>query len=215
MNPLLAAINYEIFPPINAVLNSLSTVLLITGVILIKSGRKTAHRNVMIGALLTSAVFLACYLTYHYGVGHTEFPKEYPLARRLYLTILVPHIILAVVNLPFIILLVVAALRGNFEKHRRIARYTFPSWLFVSVTGVIIYFMIYQWFPPSESNSSPDKAMQKNADAAAPAPDLAAGEDGAGIVEGPRQVGDLIFNPVARTVRDPGGGATDRSRLYG
>jgi putative membrane protein len=201
MNPLLAAINYEIFPPINAVLNSLSTVLLITGVILIKSGRKTAHRNVMIGALLTSAVFLACYLTYHYGVGHTEFPKEYPLARRLYLTILVPHIILAVVNLPFIILLVVAALRGNFEKHRRIARYTFPSWLFVSVTGVIIYFMIYQWFPPSESNSSPDKAMQKNADAAAPAPDLAAGEDGAGIVEGPRQVGDLIFNPVARTVR--------------
>ncbi len=81
MSPLLSAIDYTIFPPINATLNGLSTVLLIAGFLLIKSGRRKAHQAVMIGALVSSALFLACYLTYHYGAGHTEFPKEYPVAR--------------------------------------------------------------------------------------------------------------------------------------
>jgi uncharacterized membrane protein YozB (DUF420 family) len=203
MNPLLAAINYEIFPPINAVLNSLSTILLITGVILIKSGRKDAHRNVMVGALITSAVFLACYLTYHYGVGHTEFPKEYPVVRRIYLAILIPHIILAVVNLPFIILLVVAAFRGNFEKHRKIAKFTFPSWLFVSVTGVIIYFMIYQWFPPVKSEAAPGEA---SSDAAAKIENgtgalASVASSGPEILEARRKVGDLVFTPVSQAIQ--------------
>jgi len=139
MSPLLSAIDYSIFPPINATLNGLSTVLLIVGFLLIKAGRRKAHQAVMTGALVSSALFLACYLTYHYGAGHTEFPKEYPVARKIYFAILLPHILLAVVNLPFIILLVIAAARGNFAKHKRLARFTFPSWLFVSITGVVIY----------------------------------------------------------------------------
>ncbi len=139
--------NYELFPPINAGLNSLSTILLLTGFFLIKSEKKEAHKKVMLGALATSAIFLVCYLTYHYGVGHTEFPKEYPTARIVYLCILIPHIILAVVNVPLIIMMVIAAFKGKFEKHKKLARFTFPSWLFVSFTGVIIYFYLYHWFP--------------------------------------------------------------------
>lgn len=146
---LLAAFSYDSLPPINAILNSISAILLVTGVILIKSGKKEAHKKAMVGALISSTLFLASYLVYHYYARHTEFPKEYPTARKIYFAILIPHIILAVVNLPFIILLVVAAFRGNFAKHKKLARITFPSWLFVSVTGVIIYLMIYQWFLPS------------------------------------------------------------------
>ncbi|HQW30669.1 MAG TPA: DUF420 domain-containing protein, partial [Verrucomicrobiales bacterium] len=88
MNVIIAAINYEVFPPINAVLNSLSTILLLVGFFLIKTGRRKAHQYTMTAALVSSSLFLACYLTYHYGVGHTEFPKEYPVARRIYLAIL-------------------------------------------------------------------------------------------------------------------------------
>lgn len=209
MNPLFAAIDYSVFPPINAALNGLSTLFLIAGFLFIKSGRKKAHQNMMIGALVSSAVFLACYLTYHYGAGHTEFPKEYLVARRVYFAILIPHIILAVVNLPFIIMLVIAAARGNFAKHKRIARYTFPSWLFVSITGVVIYFMIYQWFPPKQPAPSGE---------AAPAPAVSM----SGLREPRRSVladeslaraqsdsrhkeGDLVFRPYSQKVTaDPG-----------
>lgn len=152
--PLLAVLDYSIFPPINATLNGLSVLLLSIGLVLIKMGRPEAHRRVMIGALLSSALFLGCYLTYHYGVGHTTFPKEYPVARVIYLVILIPHIILAVVNLPLITLLVVAAARGRFDEHKKWARITYPSWMFVSITGVVIYFMIYVWFPPTSATTS-------------------------------------------------------------
>jgi len=151
---ILAALDYTIFPPINATLNGLSGLLLLVGLVLIKSGRREAHRRVMIGALTSSALFLGCYLTYHYGTGHTTFPKEYPVARIVYLTILIPHIILAVANLPLITMLVVAAARGRFEQHKKWARITYPSWMFVSITGVVIYFMIYVWFPPSSVTAS-------------------------------------------------------------
>ncbi len=212
MSPLLAAIDYSIFPPINATLNGLSTVLLIAGFLLIKSGRREAHQKVMIGALVSSALFLACYLTYHYGAGHTEFPKEYPLARKVYFAILIPHILLAVVNLPFIILLVIAAARGNFAKHKRLARFTFPSWLFVSITGVVIYFMIYQWFPPVEAKETKTEAT------ATPSRDSSvsglrkphratvAGEALA-MAEGDsrHKAGDLVFRPYSQKVSaDPG-----------
>ncbi|MDA8908783.1 DUF420 domain-containing protein [bacterium] len=181
--------DYSIFPPINAGLNTLSTILLITGFLLIKSGRKEAHKKVMLGALASSAVFLTCYLIYHYGVGHTEFPKEYPVARRIYLAILIPHIILAVVNVPLIMLLVIAAFRGKFEKHKKLARFTFPSWLFVSITGVVIYFFIYVWFPPT---SGADEAEVGN---------LPQATERVTVVEGRTTSGDLVFEPAFQVYR--------------
>ncbi len=192
MNPTLAAIDFQIFPPINAALNFTSTVLLLTGFFLIKSGRRKAHQYTMTAALVSSALFLACYLTYHYGVGHTEFPKEHPVARRIYLAILIPHIILAVVNLPLIIILVVAAARGRFETHKKFARFTFPSWLFVSVTGVIIYFMIYQWFPARAGTPSTVPSGGESESL----------HSGTGVSG---KSGDLVFTPVTRVVKaDPG-----------
>jgi uncharacterized membrane protein YozB (DUF420 family) len=210
MSPLLSAIDYTIFPPINATLNGLSTVLLIVGFLLIKSGRRKAHQAVMIGALVSSALFLACYLTYHYGAGHTEFPKEYPVARKIYFAILIPHILLAVVNLPFIILLVIAAARGNFAKHKRLARFTFPSWLFVSITGVVIYFMIYQWFPPKEVKATTAKGtvtpVMSMSGLKEPRRSSAAGEALALAESDSRhKAGDLVFRPHSQKVSaDPG-----------
>ncbi len=202
MIPLLAAFDYSVFPPINAALNGLSTVLLLTGVCLIKAGRRRAHQYTMIGALASSAVFLACYLTYHYGAGHTEFPKEYPVARMVYLAILVPHIVLAVVNLPFILLLVTAAARGNFERHKRLARFTFPSWLFVSVTGVVIYLMIYQWFPATETKAGGGPASARRV----PLPEGVDVPSALASVKAPVAAdGNLVFSPLSQTVRaEPG-----------
>jgi uncharacterized membrane protein YozB (DUF420 family) len=213
MSPLLSAIDYSIFPPINATLNGLSTVLLITGFLLIKAGRRKAHQAVMTGALVSSALFLACYLTYHYGAGHTEFPKEYPVARKIYFAILLPHILLAVVNLPFIILLVIAAARGNFAKHKRLARFTFPSWLFVSITGVVIYFMIYQWFPPKvakaaeELESSPPSSRLVSMSGLKEPRRSAAADEALAMAEGDsrHKAGDLVFRPHSQKVSaDPG-----------
>lgn len=208
MNPLLAAFDFSVFPPINATLNGISTILLLTGFLLIKSGRRQAHQKVMTAALVSSALFLACYLVYHYSAGHTEFPKEYPVARRIYLAILFPHILLAVLNLPFIILLLVAALRGQFERHKRLARFTFPSWLFVSVTGVVIYFMVYQWFPPSSAPATPAQSRSR-----IPAPALSPGSDLAAASAEPSQPGqasewregDLVFTPATQSVRAKAG----------
>ena len=213
MSPLLSAIDYSIFPPINATLNGLSTVLLIVGFLLIKAGRRKAHQAVMTGALVSSALFLACYLTYHYGAGHTEFPKEYPVARKIYFAILLPHILLAVVNLPFIILLVIAAARGNFAKHKRLARFTFPSWLFVSITGVVIYFMIYQWFPPKvakaaeELESSPPSSPLVSMSGLKEPRRSAAADEALAMAEGDsrHKAGDLVFRPHSQKVSaDPG-----------
>lgn len=207
MNPVFAALDFAIFPPINAALNSLSAVFLITGVILIKAGRRDAHRNVMVAALISSVLFLASYLTYHYSVGHTEFPKVYPVARRVYLAILIPHIILAVVNVPFILLLVVAAFRGTFEKHKKLAKFTFPSWLFVSVTGVIIYFMIYQWFPPVAVETNLDQTIGRSAVPQAVGRPAAA-KSAPEILEASRAVGDLIFTPVSQVIQAEAGDKT-------
>ncbi|MEX2580648.1 MAG: DUF420 domain-containing protein [Verrucomicrobiales bacterium] len=183
---VFASIDYSVFPPINAALNALSGLLLIIGLILIRTGRARAHMRVMVSALITSAVFLACYLTYHYGTGHTEFPAEYPVARKVYLAILLPHIVLAVVNLPFIVGLVWMAFHGKFKRHKRIARLVFPSWMFVSVTGVIIYFMLYHWFTPTEGGT--------------PAPTERNASAGAAVVEKERAMGDLVFTPGFQAV---------------
>lgn len=140
------------FPAINASLNGLSGVFLTFGYVFIKQGKKGAHRNCMIAALITSTVFLACYLTYHELLRRTTGSHGTPFAgegviRYIYFTILISHIILAVVIVPMIITTVVFASRQRWEKHKRLSRVTWPLWMYVSVTGVIVYFMLYHWFP--------------------------------------------------------------------
>jgi uncharacterized membrane protein YozB (DUF420 family) len=140
--------NVNDLPAVNATLNSLSTLLILTGWVMIRTERKVAHAACMIGAILTSAAFLACYLVYHFlKAGHvTHF--TYPgWPKALYFFILGTHTPLAIVALPLIILTVIPAIRRRFEAHKRMARWTLPVWLYVSVTGVLVYFMLYVWFP--------------------------------------------------------------------
>jgi uncharacterized membrane protein YozB (DUF420 family) len=136
---------YSIFPKINATLNGASALLLITGRVLIARGNRAAHRAVMLTALGTSSLFLASYLYYHYHVGSVHF-RGTGWTRPLYFTILISHTILAAVIVPLVIITVTRALRGQFDQHRAIARWTFPLWLYVSVTGVIVYLMLYRIF---------------------------------------------------------------------
>ena len=138
--------NLTDLPLVNACLNSLSTLLLTAGFIFIKRGNKVAHRNCMVGALATSTLFLASYLYYHFHAGRTVFPDNW--FRPIYLVILLTHTVLAVVIVPLVIAAVVQAIRGKFESHKKIARWTWPMWMYVSVTGVLIYVLLYQIFPP-------------------------------------------------------------------
>jgi uncharacterized membrane protein YozB (DUF420 family) len=134
-------------PAVNATLNSCAAVLLVAGFICIKTKHVRAHIACMVSALVVSAAFLTCYLYYHSKVGHVVFPGPASM-KTVYGFILWPHIILAVVNVPMIILTVIPALRRRFDKHKRIAPWTLGIWLYVSVTGVIVYMMCYQWFGP-------------------------------------------------------------------
>jgi uncharacterized membrane protein YozB (DUF420 family) len=130
-------------PAVNASLNALSTVLLVTGYLLIRARRFTAHRNVMIAALVSSTLFLVCYLTYHAHIGSKHFPGT-GTPRTVYLAILLTHTVLAAA-VPFLAgVTVYRAWRGRFAEHRRLARWTLPIWLYVSVTGVIVYWMLYR-----------------------------------------------------------------------
>lgn len=133
-------------PHLNAILNSTSALLLLAGFRFIRLGRIQAHRNCQVSAVLTSTLFLISYLTYHYYHGATKFPGQ-GLVRPLYFTILISHTILAVVIVPLIIITLYRAARGDFIRHRRIARWTLPLWLYVSVTGVIVYLMLYHLYP--------------------------------------------------------------------
>ncbi len=136
-------------PALNASLNALCTVFLLAGFVCIKTGRKKAHVILMILALLTSVAFFVGYISYHAARGGevTVFPKEFPVARLIYLGILIPHSILAALNVPLVVLTVVPAIRQRFDRHRKLAKWTFPIWMYVSVTGVLVYMMLYQWFP--------------------------------------------------------------------
>jgi len=136
-------------PAVNACLNSLSTVLLTAGFICIKKKKERAHRSCMIAALVTSSLFLASYLYYHYHAGRTVFPENW--FKPIYLGILLTHTVLAIVIVPLIIAAVVQAIRGRFESHKRITRWAWPMWMYVSVTGVLIYFLLYHIFPPQGS----------------------------------------------------------------
>ena len=130
-------------PTLNAALNATSAVLLLAGYVLIRAGRRDAHRAVMLLALLSSTLFLACYLYYHFHVGSVRFAHGGAL-RRIYLGILLTHTVLAVAILPLVAVTLQRALRGRFDAHRRIARVTLPLWAYVSVTGVVIYWMLYR-----------------------------------------------------------------------
>jgi len=131
------------FPALNASLNATCAALLVLGWILIKSGRREAHRWTMVAAFLCSAVFLACYLYYHFHAGSVRFQKTGPI-RTVYFAILLSHTILAVAVLPLILRTLFLAAKGRFEEHRRAARWAFPVWLYVSVTGVTVYWMLYR-----------------------------------------------------------------------
>ena len=134
-------------PAVNACFNTLSTLFLTLGFLFIRKGHKAAHRNCMVAALFTSTLFLAGYLTYHFNVQTVTRFTDPAWFRPLYLGILLTHTILAVTILPLIITTVVFAIRGKFESHRKIARWTWPMWMYVSVTGVVIYLLLYQIYP--------------------------------------------------------------------
>jgi uncharacterized membrane protein YozB (DUF420 family) len=139
---------YAYFPALNATLNGTSAVLLFTGRMLIMRGKIAAHRACMIAAMISSAVFLACYLFFHYEAGNIRFLGE-GWVRPVYFTILISHVTLAIVIVPMAIITLSRGLRARYVKHRAIARWTWPLWMYVSITGVIVYFMLYQWFPHS------------------------------------------------------------------
>jgi uncharacterized membrane protein YozB (DUF420 family) len=134
-----------IFPIIDASLNGTSAVLLVIGRGFIKRGHMAAHRAVMIAALVSSTLFLISYLYYHAHVGSVHFQGQ-GWSRPVYFTILTTHTILAIVIVPMVIITLSRALRERFDRHRRIARWTFPLWLYVSITGVVVYFMLYHLF---------------------------------------------------------------------
>jgi putative membrane protein len=130
-------------PAVNASLNALSGVLLLVGYSLIRSGRRDQHRKWMIAAFVSSSLFLISYLVYHAQVGSVRFTRA-GVVRPLYYTILITHVTLAAVVLPMAIMTLTRGLNGRFRQHRAIARWTFPIWLYVSVTGVLVYVLLYQ-----------------------------------------------------------------------
>jgi len=137
--------HYAIFPVLNATLNGASAVLIATGVLLIRRGRRAAHKRFMIAAVVTSSLFLISYLWYHAHVGSVRF-QGHGWARPLYFGILISHTILAAGVVPLVMVTLTRALRGGYERHKASARWTYPVWMYVSVTGVVIYVMLYQLF---------------------------------------------------------------------
>ncbi|HEY7783319.1 MAG TPA: DUF420 domain-containing protein [Pyrinomonadaceae bacterium] len=136
----------QFLPHLNAILNTTSAVLLISGYRFIRLGRINAHRNCQLAALGTSILFLTSYLTFHYFHGSTRFPGSGPV-RTFYLAVLLSHTVLAIVIVPLVVMTVYRAAKGDFVRHKRIARITLPLWLYVSVTGVFVYLMLYQIYP--------------------------------------------------------------------
>ena len=134
---------FQDLPTLNAVLNTISSIFLIFGYVKIKQDKKKIHQKFMIAALISSGFFLVSYLIYHAAVGSVPYPYH-DWTRALYFIILVPHILLAAVMSPFILIAVWHALNQNFEKHSRIVRWVWPVWIYVSVSGVIIYLMLYK-----------------------------------------------------------------------
>ncbi len=141
--------NVQQLPLLNASLNSLATLLIVAGLIAIKAGREKLHRTLMGAAIAVSAAFLTSYLIYHFNVTavtrftHSGWPKK------VYYFILITHVPLAALVLPLLTLTILPALKGRYEAHKRWAKITAPVWLYVSVTGVLVYLMLYVWYPPA------------------------------------------------------------------
>jgi len=140
-------------PELNALLNATSAILLLVGHSFIRRGRVALHRACMIAALVLSAAFLASYLYYHARAGVVRFPGR-GWIRGLYLAILVPHTVCAAIILPLALVTLGFAIRGRFDRHKRLARWTYPIWLFVSVTGVVIYWMLYRMYPAANPSAA-------------------------------------------------------------
>ena len=134
-------------PTLNAALNTLSAVFLFAGYLFIRAKNRNAHRVCMLAAFGCSTLFLVSYLVYHFQVGSVGF-KGQGWIRQVYFTILITHTVLALAVVPLVLITLIRALKERFDAHRRIARWTFPIWLYVSVTGVIVYWMLY-WLVPS------------------------------------------------------------------
>jgi len=144
-------------PHVNATLNSIATALLVIGWITIKSRHEKLHRNAMLAAFTVSAIFLVSYLTYHYQAGSKAFPRElYPTAAYFYYPLLASHVILAMGVPVLAIWAIVLGLKDRRAGHRRVVKFAFPIWLYVSVTGVLVYLMLYWWFPPGNASPSGD-----------------------------------------------------------
>lgn len=137
------------YPAINACFNALSTVFILLGWYFIRHEQKKRHIAMMVSALTASTFFLGGYLIYHFNVSAVTRFDTPGVIRVVYLAVLASHILLAFFVLPLVIMTVIPALRGRFDRHRRIARWALPVWLYVSVTGVLVYLMLYQWFPPA------------------------------------------------------------------
>ncbi len=137
---------FSVLPHLNAALNASSFVLLSSGYVFIRRKNVKAHRNCQLAALTTSVIFLISYLTYHAHHGVTKFAGQ-GIARPIYFTILYTHTFLAAVIVPLVIITVRRAKREDFQRHKRIARVTLPMWLYVSITGVVVYVMLYHLYP--------------------------------------------------------------------
>lgn len=132
-------------PAVNATLNATSAVFLVAGYVLIRRGRTALHKRCMLAALTSSAVFLTCYVIYHWNTGSRPFPGQ-GAARLVYFSILITHVLLAITILPLALVTAARGLRAQYDRHVRIARWTLPIWLYVSVTGVVIYLMLYRLY---------------------------------------------------------------------
>jgi putative membrane protein len=141
--------NVQQLPLLNASLNSLATVLIVSGLVAIKAHREKLHRVLMTAAIVVSAAFLTSYLIYHFNVTAVTKFTHSGWPRKLYYFILITHVPLAALLLPLLALTIVPAVRGRYEAHKRWARITAPVWLYVSVTGVLVYLMLYVWYPPA------------------------------------------------------------------
>jgi uncharacterized membrane protein YozB (DUF420 family) len=130
-------------PALNAGLNTLSAALLLRGYLQIRRGEREAHRKTMLAALVSSGLFLSSYLVYHFQVGSVPYP-HHDWTRPLYFAVLIPHVILAALLVPLVVVLVWRALKGEFARHRRLARWVWPVWIFVSLSGVVVYLMLYR-----------------------------------------------------------------------
>ena len=140
-------IDYHSLAPLNSILNAIAAMLLIAGRVFIGMRRVRAHRACMLSAFAVSTAFFVSYLIYHYHVGDVRF-QGHGLIRPVYFSILITHIILAAAIVPLVLMTLWRALRGDFSRHRRIARWTWPIWMYVSVSGVVVYLMCYQMYPP-------------------------------------------------------------------